>query len=222
MNQSDFLKKALNENQHQVAESTITQILHYLDLLTRWNRVYNLTAIQDHNDMVMVHILDSLAINAFLQGHFILDVGSGAGLPGIPLALLNPNKKFTLIDCNNKKVRFLMQVVLELQLNQVEVVHSRLEDFHPPIKFDSILSRAFASLRIMLQASEHLISAEGQFLAMKGTYPEKELADLPPGFSVQGIHPLTIKGLHASRHLVCLKKENSWEKQSPSSIKKAV
>jgi 16S rRNA (guanine527-N7)-methyltransferase len=184
-----------------------TEIEHYLSLLQQWNRVYNLTAIRDPEDMMLLHIEDSLAVNSYLHGNRIIDVGSGGGLPGIPLALSNPDKHFTLLDSNSKKTRFLTQVVLELKLKNVEVIHSRCEDFHPAIGFDSIISRAFASLQVMLTTTQHLLGKDGQFLAMKGIFPEQEMKEIPPGFTVLGVHRLQIKGLEAERCLVCVKKD---------------
>jgi len=209
---NDFLKNALIENNQVLSDVQQTRILQYLDLLTRWNRITNLTRITTPSDMVMLHIIDSLSINPFLQGMTLLDVGSGAGAPGIPLAIIHPEKKFTLLDSQQKKVLFLRQVILELKLNHVEVIHARVEDFKPVDCFDMILTRAFASLKLMLLACTHLLNTHGQFLAMKGLYPHKELQEIPPGFQVQAVHPLLIKGLHAERHLVCIKKDTSWEK----------
>lgn len=203
---TDLLQKALIANGYHFSLDIHTKLLAYLDLMKKWNRVYNLTAIIDPHDMVYLHILDSLAINRYLHGNRIIDVGTGAGLPGIPLALLNPEKSFVLLDSNSKKTRFLTQVVLELKLSNVEVVHARCEDFHPEQSFDSVVSRAFASIRVMLTTTSHLLNDQGQFLAMKGVYPEKELRDIPEGFSLVGVHTLKIKGLDAERCLVCLRK----------------
>jgi 16S rRNA (guanine527-N7)-methyltransferase len=206
LNHSGFLHHALLENKYSLSANIEEQLIHYLDLLTRWNKVVNLTSIRDPEKMVMLHLLDSLSINPYLHGTRIIDVGSGAGLPGIPLALLQPEKNFVLIDSNSKKIRFLKQIVYELRLANVEVIHSRCEDLHPQELFDSILSRAFASLRVMLEATYHLANKQGQFLAMKGVYPEQEIGEIPQKFTLLAVHKLIIKGLDAERHLVCLAK----------------
>lgn len=200
----DFLEKALRNNHYQFTDEIQAQFIAYLNLMQQWNRVYNLTAIRDPQEMVILHIIDSLAINPFLHGERIVDVGTGAGLPGIPLALINPDKKFTLLDSNSKKTRFLTQAILELKLKNVEVVHARCEDFHPEKCFDTIVSRAFASIQVMLTTTEHLICQKGQFLAMKGIYPEQEIAEMPAEFEVLAVHKLKINGLDAERCLVCV------------------
>jgi 16S rRNA (guanine527-N7)-methyltransferase len=206
MNNSQFLAAALQRNDHTITPELQQQLLHYLDLMQRWNKIANLTAITEFEEMVWLHLLDSLSINSYLHGTHILDAGTGAGLPGIPLALLQPQKQFVLLDSNNKKTRFLTQVILELKLANVEAVHSRCEDFQPTRLFDSIVSRAFSSIAVMLEKTQHLLAANGQFLAMKGAYPDEELKNLPAGFDVIAVHKLTIKGLPAERHLVCIKK----------------
>lgn len=206
INQTEFLQKALLDNHIDIPSATAEKMLQYLHLIREWNRVFNLTSITDHQEMIMLHLIDSLSIAPFLHGNRIIDVGSGAGLPGIPLALISPDKIFTLLDSNNKKTRFLTQAILDLKLNHVDVQHKRVEEFHPEQKFDSILSRAFASLKVMLESTEHLLNEHGQFLAMKGVYPETELKDIPKRFKVLAVHKLNIKGLDAERHLVCMEK----------------
>lgn len=211
-NHLDFLQHHLIINQFDIPLAVQEQFLHYLDLMRHWNRVYNLTSILNPHDMIMLHILDSLSISPFLYGTKIIDVGAGAGLPGIPLALIHPDKQFTLIDSNNKKIRFLTQVMIDLALKNVEIIHTRCEDFKSDHPFDSIVSRAFASLKVMLEKTQHLSGEKSIFLAMKGNYPEHELLEIPKKFKVDAVHPLTIKGLDAKRHVVCLKKEESWER----------
>lgn len=215
LNQTEFLRTALLNNKHAIAEHTQEQLLQYLHLMRKWNTVFNLTSIRDPQEMVMLHLIDSLAIGRYLHGSRIIDIGTGAGLPGIPLALTHPDKFFTLLDSNNKKTRFLTQAVAELKLKNVEIIHARVENFRPEQSFDSILSRAFASLRLMLSATQHLLHEQGQFLAMKGTYPEQEVLDIPHEFELLAVHKLTIKGLNAERHLVCLQRKPAWEKQLP-------
>lgn len=198
------LNQALLNNDYHFTPEIEDQFIHFLTLLEQWNKVFNLTAIRDPLEMVVLHILDSLSIIPYLHGTTLLDVGTGAGLPGIPLALINPNKKWTLLDSNSKKTRFLTHVKQELKLNNVEIVHTRSEVWQPQQCFDSIITRAFSSLTEMVEKTQHLLSPNGQFLAMKGMYPGKEIEELPKNIKVIGVHPLKIKGLDAERCLVCL------------------
>ncbi|MCD6039247.1 MAG: rsmG [Gammaproteobacteria bacterium] len=205
---SSFLHRMLVDNQYNLSSRIEEQFIHYLHLLTQWNKVFNLTSICLPEEMILLHIVDSLSIHLYLHGNRIIDVGTGAGLPGIPLALLYPAKKFFLIDSNNKKTRFIIQAIHELKLENVEVIHSRCENFHPKQLFDSVLSRAFASLQVMLEATQHLVNENGLFLAMKGTYPKQEIQELSQPFKLLAVHKLTIHGLNAERHLICLAKED--------------
>jgi 16S rRNA (guanine527-N7)-methyltransferase len=182
---------------------------NYIALLQKWNKAYNLTAIDTNEAIQTKHIDDSLAIGPFLHGENIIDIGTGAGLPGIPLAIILPDKHFTLLDSNGKKIRFLKQAIQQLGLKNVEAVHSRVEDYQPPEScFSSVISRAFASIYDMLQLSKHLVCADGRFLAMKGVQPNKELQQLPAGFALECIHNLTVAGLDAERCLVEIKLTN--------------
>jgi 16S rRNA (guanine527-N7)-methyltransferase len=207
----EFLSKSIVANGYDVSFSTQQQLALYLDLLQRWNQVFNLTAIRDAYDMVSLHILDSLSISPYLHGSRIIDVGTGAGLPGIPLALTDPDKNFVLLDSNNKKTRFLMQVKAELGIENIEVVQARCEDYpNGDIQnpgFDCIVSRAFSSIAVMLTGTQHLLAENGLFVAMKGVYPEQEIRDIPEGFTVIGVHKLEIKGLAAERHVVCIQRK---------------
>lgn len=178
------------------------QLLTYLALLVKWNRAYNLTAVRDPLQMVIKHLLDSLAVLPHLHGTQVLDVGSGAGLPGIPLAIADPARAFTLLDANSKKTRFLLQAKGELRLSNLSVVHSRLEHYRPGRLFDTVTARAFASLADMAAGTAHLLAPGGSLLAMKGEYPRQELDVLPPAFVVREIIALTVPGLEAQRHLV--------------------
>lgn len=206
-----FLHQALQKNHYNLSDEIENQFIAYLNLLEQWNRVFNLTAIRDPKAMVMLHILDSLSVHAFLHGQRIIDVGTGAGLPGIPLALFYPQKEFVLLDSNSKKTRFLNQVVIDLKLKNVTVIHARCEAFHPEKKFDSVISRAFSSIESMLQATHHLVEKNGVFLAMKGVYPTEEIAKISNHFIVQAVEKLQIESLTAERHIVCIK-EREWEK----------
>jgi 16S rRNA (guanine527-N7)-methyltransferase len=181
------------------------QIADYLALLTKWNKAYNLTAIIDPAKMYTHHILDSLAIASFLHGEKILDVGSGAGLPGIPLALKYPDKQFYLLDSNGKKTRFLLHVVQTLNLSNVKVIQERVENFKPNFCFDTITSRAFSSLTDFLTKTQPLLCKNGIWLAMKGTYPTEELKGIDQKEFAVTVQPLQILGLDAERCLVSIR-----------------
>lgn len=183
-------------------------LLGYLGLLARWNRAYNLTAVRDPGLMIGRHLLDSLSILPWLNLGPVLDVGTGAGLPGIPLAIARPDLCFTLLDSNGKKTRFVQQVVGELGLANVEVVRSRVEQLARPRHYACIVSRAFASLGEMVRASAHLLAADGIWLAMKGASAETEAADLAPGLDVELV-PLTVPGEQGRRHLLIVRREQA-------------
>lgn len=174
----------------------------FLRLLEKWNRAYNLTAVREPEAMVTHHVLDSLAVAPYLHGRRIADVGTGAGLPGIPLAIARPELGFVLLDSNSKKTRFVTQAINELQLANVVVERARAEDFRPSRPFDTIVSRAFTSLAEMLRMTQHLCAPDGVFLAMKGAYPADELRAMPGGFEVRRVERVTVPGLHAERHVI--------------------
>jgi 16S rRNA (guanine527-N7)-methyltransferase len=188
----------------QVPAAATARLAAYIALLERWNRAYNLTAVRQPEEMVSRHILDSLSILPWVQGPRLLDVGSGAGLPGIPLAVVRPEWECYLLDSNGKRTRFMQQVVNELALVNTRVIRCRLEDYYPPVKFASIVSRAFASLAEMVASAGRLCAPGGRLLAMKGAYPQEELAVLPLGYRVAGIYRLQVPGLDAERHVVHL------------------
>lgn len=198
------LAEGLVELELSLNEQTQTRLLQYLDLLEKWNRVYNLTAIRDKDQMVSNHLLDSLVLTPFVCGPRILDVGSGAGLPGIPLALASPQLDVTLLDSNHKKAAFLRQAVAELALPNVSVVSERVESWQPEQKFDCIVSRAFAELAEFVSLAKHLLVPGGYFAAMKGLHPYEELEKLPPGWRAREVLVLKVPGLDAARHLVLI------------------
>lgn len=181
------------------------RLVRYLGLLQKWNRVYNLTAIRDPGRMLSHHILDSLSIIPHLRGCTLVDVGSGAGLPGIPLAVARPDWKVTLLDSNHKRGAFLRQVALELGLANVEVVTSRAEDWHPSVRLQVAVSRAFSDLAGFVQAARHLVVPGGILAAMKGVFPDEEIMQLPPDVRVEAVVPLTVPLLREARHLVLLR-----------------
>jgi 16S rRNA (guanine527-N7)-methyltransferase len=181
-------------------------MLGYLSLLKRWNRVYNLTTVNSDKDFVTRHILDSLSVVPYLKGKRIIDIGTGAGLPGIPVALACPDLTVTLLDSNAKRCRFLRQVQAQLKLQNVNIVQQRAEEFHPHEKFDSLLSRAFSSLSTFINSSGHLLADNGQLLAMKGQWPGEEAGEVAAGFRVEDVIKLNVPGLQEQRHLVICKK----------------
>ena len=175
----------------------------YLALLDRWNRAYNLTAIRDPREMVGKHVLDSLAMQPFVRDlDTLADLGTGAGFPGIPLALALPDLRVTLVESNGKKARFLREAVRTLHLDNARVAESRIEALDEPAAFDAITARALATLPLILQLGGHLLKPRGHLLAMKGARPDDEIAALPSGWRLQSVHALTVPGLAAERHLV--------------------
>jgi len=185
-------------------EGAEAKLLAYLALLDKWNRVYNLTAVRAAERMVSHHLLDSLAAVPYFEGENVLDVGSGGGLPGIPLAIARPELQVTLIDSIAKKTAFLLQAKAELGLNNLKVVTGRVEDFRPEARFDVITSRAFSDLKEFATLTRHLLKPAGCWLAMKGLMPHEEITYLPDWVKVSANHALLVPGLEASRHLIVL------------------
>jgi 16S rRNA (guanine527-N7)-methyltransferase len=185
-------------------EGAEAKLLAYLALLDKWNRVYNLTAVRDVERMVSHHLLDSLAAVPYFQAEAVLDVGSGGGLPGIPLAIVRPELQVTLIDSVAKKTAFLLQAKAELGLANLNVVTGRVEDFHPETGFDIITSRAFSDLKEFVTLTRHLLNPGARWLAMKGLMPHEEIASLPDWVKVSADYELLVPGLDARRHLIVL------------------
>ena len=178
-------------------------LLDYLALLARWNATYNLTAIRDPREMLAKHLLDSLAMQPFVRGlRTLADLGTGPGLPGIPLAIATPGLQVALVESNGKKARFLRQAARQLGLGNVQVAESRIEAFRPDATFDAITARALATLPLILELGGHLLAPGGRLLAMKGALPADEIAALPAGWRLAAAHPLRVPGLDAERHLV--------------------
>jgi 16S rRNA (guanine527-N7)-methyltransferase len=181
-----------------VAEDSVGQLLGFITLLEKWNKAYNLTAIRDREDMVRLHLLDSLAIVPFIEGKRVIDIGTGAGLPGIPLAVYLPDIEFVLLDSNAKKTRFVQQAIIDLKLGNVSVCHNRVEQYHPEKGFDTVITRAFASLSDIVQLTAHLLNKDGVLLAMKGQAP-----DVPNLESaITTLIPVNVPGITAERCLV--------------------
>ncbi len=187
-------------------EGAIDRLAQYLRLLEKWNRVHNLTAIREPEQMVTLHVLDSLSILAHVAAaRTLVDVGTGAGLPGIPLAIARPELRVTLLDSSHKKATFLEQARIELKLENVAVTCERVESWHPQAKFDAVVSRAFADLADFVQGARHLVAPGGALLAMKGVHPFEEIARLPAGFRLDQVVELSVPTLEAKRHLVMLR-----------------
>ncbi len=204
MNLRDQLQAGIAALGLTLPDGAEAKLLAYLALLDKWNRVYNLTAVRDAERMVSHHLLDSLAAVPYFTGRAVLDVGSGGGLPGIPLAIARPEIQVTLIDSVAKKTAFLLQAKAELGLANLHVVTGRVEDFRPEAGVDAITSRAFSDLKEFVTLTRHLLKPSGRWLAMKGVYPNEEIAVLPPDVKVSADHKLLVPGLDASRHLIVL------------------
>jgi 16S rRNA (guanine527-N7)-methyltransferase len=190
----------------KLSDAQAATLYRYLDLLEKWNRVYNLTAIRERSRMVTHHLLDSLAVLPYLRGPRVLDVGSGAGLPGIPIAIAAPALQVTLLESNHKKSAFLIQAVGELRLANARVVTERVEAWQTEQRFDTIVSRAFAELGEFVSLAGRLLARDGMLAAMKGVHPFEEIERLPQGFRMQQVVPLHVPGLDAERHLVIVSK----------------
>jgi 16S rRNA (guanine527-N7)-methyltransferase len=197
------LNEALTAMGLEIAVEGQAKLLKYLALLGKWNKTYNLTAIHEPERMLTHHLLDSLAVLPFVTADRLLDVGSGAGLPGIPLAIARPGLRVTLIDASHKKCSFMQQAAIELKLDNVEVVHGRVEDMNLEVRYIQIVSRAFSELNEFVGISAPLLAPGGEWLAMKGLYPNEEIAQLK-GARLKRDIKLHIPGLEAERHLIIL------------------
>jgi 16S rRNA (guanine527-N7)-methyltransferase len=193
-----------------LSDAAATSLARLLDELTEWNRAYNLSAIRRREEMLTRHVLDSLSIHGDLEGSTIADVGTGAGFPGLPLAVASPERQFTLIDSNGKKVRFVRHAVRTLALGNVAVLQARAEDLHPEALFDTIVARAFAPLPGLLAQVGGLAGPRTRVLAMKGRYPAEELSAVEPPWRIRATRPLAIPGLDEERHLVVLERPDPY------------
>ena len=194
-------------------EPLADRLLDYLALLTRWNATYNLTAIRDPAEMVPKHLMDSLAVAQFVGGT-LADIGSGAGLPGIPLALALPELEVTVVESNGKKARFLREAQRHLGLKNLRVAESRAESVRAPTQFGCLVSRAFGSLAEFVRVGAHMLADDGRLLAMKGLEPADEVAALPTGWRITATHMLTVPGLAARRHLLVIERYNERIKET--------
>jgi len=200
------LEKGAEELGLELSRDARTQLLKHLALVEKWNRVYNLTAVRDGTKAVYVHLLDSLAAVPYLTGTRFLDVGSGAGFPGIPIAVARPDIRMVLLESNHKKSAFLKQATAELQLKNAQAVCERAESWRPAEQFDCIVSRALAELSEFIALTQHLLAPGGVIAAMKGVHPFEEIERVPSEFRVRQVHALAVPGLDAERHLVLIER----------------
>ena len=206
MSQQAILQQGIAAAALPISGQVQQKLLGYLALMQKWNKVHNLTAVRDADEMVTLHLLDSLVVLPHIDAKHLLDVGSGAGLPGIPLAICLPDLQVAVIDSNSKKVSFMRQAKAELGITNLEVLDGRVEEIAPARRFEIIISRAFSDLSLFISLTHHLLDAQGKWLAMKGVYPEAELADLleKTGVTASKVEVLNVPGLDAQRHLAFL------------------
>ena len=199
------LENLLAQAEIQLTDLQKDQLIKLVQLLHKWNKAYNLTSVRDPQEMLVKHILDSIVVSPYLQGDRFIDVGTGPGLPGLPLAIINPTKQFVLLDSLGKRISFIRNAVRELGLTNVEPILSRVEEYQPEQKFDGVLSRAFASLKDMTDWCHHLLKKDGYFYALKGIYHEDEVQELDKKFEVKDVITLNVPELVGERHLIVLR-----------------
>ena len=199
------LENLLAQAEIQLIDLQKDQLIQLVQLLHKWNKAYNLTSVRDPKEMLVKHILDSIVVSPYLQGDRFIDVGTGPGLPGLPLAIINPTKQFVLLDSLGKRISFIRNAVRELGLTNVEPVLSRVEEYQPEQKFDGVLSRAFASLKDMTDWCHHLPKKDGYFYALKGIYHEDEVQELDKKFELKDVITLYVPELIGERHLIVLR-----------------
>ncbi|GAA4895723.1 16S rRNA (guanine(527)-N(7))-methyltransferase RsmG [Ferrimonas pelagia] len=199
------LQTLINQSELTISAEQQAQLIELVGLLDKWNKAYNLTSVRDPKEMLVRHIMDSIVVGPQLEGQRFIDVGTGPGLPGLPLAICNPDKEFVLLDSLGKRIRFIRTVIHKLGLTNVTAVESRVEAYQPEPGFDGVLSRAFASLQDMLSWCHHLPAADGRFYALKGVLDPAELEQIPAGLQLDHTVELQVPGLDAQRHLVIVK-----------------
>ena len=202
---TEHLRRLIAASNLEIADEQQAKLVQLVGLLHKWNKAYNLTSVRDPEEMLVKHIMDSIVVSPHLEGRRFIDVGTGPGLPGLPLAIINPDKEFVLLDSLGKRIRFIKQVLFELKLDNVTPVQSRVEEYQPEAGFDGVLSRAFASLDDMLHWCRHLPAPTGRFYALKGVVPEQELDNLAEGLALEQVYPLSVPELDGERHLVLIK-----------------
>jgi 16S rRNA (guanine527-N7)-methyltransferase len=203
------LQQGISQLSLPCSDSQLLSLLAYIDLLNKWNSAFNLLGSKELGSVVSRHILDSLSVSPYLDAALIADIGAGAGLPGIPLAILNPDKHFVLIDSNGKKTRFMFQAKLQLSLDNISVENCRVEHYQSKRQIDMVMCRAFSTLADALTMLQPIFSDRCKLLAMKGQYPEAEIAQLPPGFELSKSVKLSVPGNESQRHLIeVMRKQN--------------
>lgn len=199
------LENLLTQAEIQLTDRQKYQLIQLVQLLNKWNKAYNLTSVRDPQEMLVKHILDSIVVSPYLQGDRFIDVGTGPGLPGLPLAIINPSKQFVLLDSLGKRISFIRNAIRELRLTNVIPILSRVEEYQPEDKFDGVLSRAFASLKDMTDWCHHLPKENGYFYALKGIYQEDEINELNEKYTIQEVIELHVPELIGERHLIVLR-----------------
>jgi 16S rRNA (guanine527-N7)-methyltransferase len=203
------LDELIAQTDLEVSPRQREQLVGYVEMLNKWNKAYNLTSVRDPQEMLVKHIMDSIIVSTHLQGERFIDVGTGPGLPGIPLSIMNPDKTFVLLDSLGKRIRFIKQVLHELKIENVTPIQSRVEEYQPEDKFDGVLSREFASMTDMVEWCHHLPKSQGgHFLALKGQLPQDEIEQLPEWCSVTDVKALNVPQLEGERHLVILSRKD--------------
>ncbi|WP_354667819.1 16S rRNA (guanine(527)-N(7))-methyltransferase RsmG [Alteromonas sp. C1M14] len=203
---NDILLNGCEKLQLTVSPTQAQQLVNYVLNMHKWNKAYNLTSVRAPEQMMVKHILDSLAVTTAITANKVIDVGTGPGLPGIPLAIMHPTVSFTLLDSLGKRVRFMKQCAYELGLPNVDPIHSRVEEHIPECPYDIVLSRAFASLKDMLHWCQHLVDSSGVFLALKGQFPQSEIDEVSDHFQIESVSELKVPDLIGERHLVTIRK----------------
>jgi 16S rRNA (guanine527-N7)-methyltransferase len=207
MSLDDELSRGLEALDLSLPKDAHAKLLQHIELVAKWNRVYNLTAVRELDQMLTQHVFDSIAVASHLKGSTLVDVGSGAGFPGIPLAIVQPELAVTLVEANHKKGAFLKQAVIELGLKNTHVVNARVETWKPPGLYDIVISRAFSDLAEFVALAGHLCADAGLVAAMKGVYPFEELAQLRAPYRTTAVVPINVPGLAAERHLVIIERQ---------------
>ena len=202
MSHDKLWEQGLEQLDCHPTKTQLLELKQYVEMLYRWNKTYNLTAVREVQDMIPLHIFDSLVVADFINGDNCLDVGSGAGLPTIPLAIMLPDREFMAVDTNGKKTRFIQQAIIELGLKNVKVTQTRIENWDADVKYDAIISRAFASVYDFLESSSAQLAENGTLYAMKGQYPEGELQYIPKQYTLLQSHSMTVPFVDGERHLL--------------------
>lgn len=203
---SRILARGIDALGLEISTEQQAKLVRFVEMINKWNKAYNLTSVRDPHQMMIKHILDSLAVKPYVEGQTVIDVGTGPGLPGIPLAIVLPETHFVLLDSLGKRVRFMKQCAHDLGIANIEPVQSRVEEHQPQQPYDCVLSRAFASLKDMLHWCSHLVDSEGKFLALKGQFPQEELDEVSNHYQITSINNLSVPELEGERHLVTIKK----------------